>query len=109
MPNLIGKMRERLVIQAVTTGTPAASAEGMPNVVFTNLVTLWAQVEFLNGRELEAMQKINSLILLRATVRYRKNLDEKMRVLWRDKIWNINAILPDPDTQFMALLLSKLE
>lgn len=106
MPNAIGVMRERLAIQ---TNTPSVDAEGQPVASWATTVTVWGRAEFLSGRELEAMQKINSQIVTRFTVRYRADITELMRVSWRSKNWNINAVMPDEGKDFIALLVSKVE
>ncbi len=98
-------MRERLVIESATE---SADAEGQPIQSFTTFDTIWARVEFLTGRELEAMQRINALITMTASVRYRTDITETMRINWRSNYWNINGILPDEFKQFMILALSKV-
>lgn len=99
----------------IRTSTETADAEGQPVSAFSDLVTIWAHAEFLSGRELEAMQKINSEIALRFTVSRRRDVTPKMQVRWKspvsamDETYNIQAILPTEDKFDMALLCSKVE
>lgn len=102
----IGVLRERL---GIAQADETADAEGQPVKVWSGFTAVWARAEFLMGRELEAMQKINTEIALRFTVRYRTGITETMRVSWRNESWNIHAILPDERKEYMQLLVSKVE
>ncbi len=106
MPSAIGRKRERFTIES---GTESADSEGQPVTTWATFATVWARAEFLSGRELEAMQKINSEISVRFTVHYRADVTEKMRVSWRSKYWNIHAIQATEDKFDMALMCSKVE
>lgn len=106
MPDPIGAMRERIVVQSFTD-TP--DAEGQPIRTWSTFTTLWARNTFLSGKELEGMQKINEQVQARFIVRYRTDLTELMRVTWRGSTWNIHAFLPTEDKFFMSLLVSRIE
>lgn len=106
MPNPIGEMKERIVVKAPTE---SVDAEGQSIKTFSAYSTIWGSVQFLSGRELEGMQKINTQIAMQFTVRYRTDIVETMQLNWRDKTWNIHAILPDPRKDYMALMASKVE
>src|SRR4051812_7598053 len=103
MPDRAGEKRERLSIEAVTE-TP--DSHGQPIKVWRIFGTMWARAEFLYGRELEAMQKINSEISTRFTVNYRADITEKMRITWRSTSWNIHSIRPTEDKFDMFLFAS---
>ena len=102
----IGEKREVIVIQV---NTPTVDAEGQPIASWGTFTTVWARAEFLTGRELEAMQKLNSAITLKFTMNYRTDILVTHRVSWRSKFWNIEAILPEENKFDMALLASKVE
>ena len=102
----IGLRRERIVVQVAT---PTVDAEGQPINSWATFDTVWARAEFLSGRELEAMQKINSAIALNFTVHYRTDILVTHRVSWRSEFWNIEAILPQENKFDMALICSKVE
>jgi head-tail adaptor len=112
MPERIGAKRERITIQV---GTPTVDAEGEPIVLWATFTEVWARAEFLSGRELEAMQKINAEISVRLTVNRRTDLLTTHRVLWKSPVdaaaeaWNIHAIIPTEDRFDMALLVGKVE
>ena len=101
-----GQLRERIIVQQSTT---TVSDGGEPIKAWSDFVTLWAAVEFVSGRELESMAKVNTQIGYRITVRYRMDLAETMRVSWRSEVLNIHAILPESRKQYMTLIASKVE
>lgn len=106
MPEQIGKKRERLTVELATE---TADSEGQMVKTWVAFRTMWARAEFLMGRELDAMQKINAEITTRFTVNYQNDLTEKMRIKWRLLNWNIHAILPTEDKFDMAIFASKVE
>lgn len=106
MRTAVGLKRERIVIQLMT---PTVDAEGQPVEAASTFDTIWARAEFLSGRELEAMQKINSSISVKFTVHYRTDILITHQISWRSKTWQIEAILPQEDKFDMALLASKVE
>lgn len=105
MTTALGLKRERIVIQLMT---PTVDAEGQPVLAASTFDTIWARAEFLSGRELEAMQKINSSVSVKFTTHYRTDILVTHRVSWRSASYNIEAILPEEDKFDMALLASKV-
>jgi SPP1 family predicted phage head-tail adaptor len=59
-----------------------------------------AQIEPLSGRELIAAQQVHSQVSTRITVRYRPGIVPEMRLLHRGTVYNIEAVIPDPDSGF---------
>jgi len=59
-----------------------------------------AEIVPLSGRELVAAQQVHSRVTTRITVRYRPGLLPEMRVVHRGVNYNIEAIVPDPDSGF---------
>ena len=100
----IGPLRERIVIQYPTE---TVASGGQPLKTWSTHTTVWGRPEYLSGRELEAMQKINSDIQIRFTARYLSSVTELMRISWRSEYWNIHAILPDERKEFMFLMASR--
>lgn len=63
--------------------------------VWTTQASVWAEVAPLSGREFIAANAIQSEIRARITIRYREDVTSDWRILFRNKIYNIAAILPD--------------
>lgn len=56
----------------------------------------WAEVVYLSGKEFTEAQSIHSKVIARIKLRHREDFSPKMRIRYRDQIFNIDAILPDP-------------
>lgn len=109
MPDEIGAMRERVVVKYVT---PTRDPEGEPVVDWNEaatLATIWARCKFLPGRKFEDANKINAEASVEMTVRYRTDIIESMRILWRTKQWSILSIEPDEEKQFMQLMVARVQ
>jgi len=87
----------------------SVDAEGQPVISWSDFATVSGRAEYLEGRELELMQKVNSEITVRFTVRYNTTITALMRVSWRSALWNIHAVLPWESQDFMYLGVSKVE
>ena len=109
MPDDIGAKRERVVIKQVTA---TRGEEGEPVVDWTTaqtLTTIWARCKFLPGKKTEEAHKINAEASVAMTVRYRTDITEAMRVLWRSKQWSIISIVPDEDKMDMDLMVARVQ
>lgn len=105
----VGQKRERVEIQRATE---TADAEGQPvKDPWLKVVTVWARVESLTGREFESVKAISSEISKRFTVNYRRDLTVKMRVVWLfdRSAWNIHDIQPDETKFDMAIYASRVK
>lgn len=54
-----------------------------------------ASFSFLSGKELVASGAELSQVSARIQVRYDENIDAKMRVIYRNKVYEIEAVVPD--------------
>ena len=90
-----GSLRHRIVIQQLVAGSPPQTSSGEPNDVWTDLVTVWASIEPLNGRELFAAQEHDSEVTVRIRIRYRSGITHLMRISHDGKYYDIRAVI-DP-------------
>jgi len=75
-----GQLRHRITFQTpVVTGQDAAGAQISGWVDFA---TVWANVMPIGGREIFAGQQVYPDADTRITIRWRRDLDPKMRILW---------------------------
>jgi SPP1 family predicted phage head-tail adaptor len=67
-----------------------------------------AEIKALSGRELIAAQAVQSKISTRIKVRYRPGFKATMRGVHRGVIYDVEAVIPDPDSGigFLTLLCS---
>jgi len=99
-----GKLRHKVTIQSLVAGSPQQKPSGEPDTAWTDLLTCWASVEPLKGRELFAAQEHHSEIEVRVRIRYRSGLNAAMRVVFEGLYYNIAAIL-DPELRHRELEL----
>lgn len=62
----------------------------------------WARIEQLEGRELVMAQAINTEVTHRVVIRYRPRVDTAMRVVYRERVFNVLSVV-DPETEHVWL------
>jgi SPP1 family predicted phage head-tail adaptor len=98
-----GKLRHRVTLQRPVkiqnpdTGSVTNSWESVSDI--------WAAVAPSSAREFVAAMAVQSEITTRITIRYRDDVTPKHRILFRGKIYNIEGVLPDPDSGLDYLTL----
>jgi SPP1 family predicted phage head-tail adaptor len=83
-----GDLRHRIVIQEKIT-TAEDSTEGIARESWVDLITTWAEVSSLGGKEtfnIQAIQGENSYMF---KMRYKKNIDKTMRIVFLGENYNI--------------------
>lgn len=88
-----GKLRHRVTIQQFVAGSPQQLPIGEPDVAWTDLMTVWASVEPLKGRELLLAQQIQSEIDVRIRMRYRSGVTATMRATFNGVSYDILAVI----------------
>ncbi len=86
----IGEMRHRITFQR-----PVKTDDGHKGhaVAWQDMVTCWASVEPLSGREYFYSHQIKAEITHRVKIRYRTDITTKMRIKHRDRVLEIESIL----------------
>ena len=100
-----GKLRHLVTFQ---TPTVEIDSNGDATEAWTDAFgaqQISAQIEPLSGRELIAAQQVHSRVSTRITVRYRPGILPEMRVVHRGTYYNIEAVIPDPDSGFRHVTL----
>lgn len=67
---------------------------------WATVARLWAAVVPVSGREFMAAQAEQSKVSARITTRYKGDVLPSMRIVHNGDVYNIEAILPDPDSGF---------
>lgn len=102
-----GRLRHRVNFQELVVEQDAdgASEEVWKNI-FPRLIA--AEISPLSGKEFIAAQATQSEVTGRIKVRYRPEYRASMRAVHRTTIYNIVAVLPDPDSgvEYLTLLTS---
>lgn len=85
-----GRMREPITIQAKTTSRDAYGAEV---ITWADQWSDWAQVQPIGGREYTALRQAQSDITMRMRIRYRTGVDAGMRVMWRERPYDVLEVI----------------
>jgi len=89
MPVKIGDLRQRITFQKLTT---TVNENGFEVDTWEDYQTVWAAVSNLHGREYYAAAAVQAENTVKFTLRYLKDIDTSMRILFRGKQYNIIAI-----------------
>jgi SPP1 family predicted phage head-tail adaptor len=87
---IISKLNQRISLQSPTA---TCDAMGQPVITYATAATVWAQVEPLTGRELEASQSTSSEVELKVILRYYSGLGPLWRIVHGTKTYKILAVL----------------
>lgn len=97
------KLRHRVTIQRRTS--VQSPVTGAMEYKWNDLAEVWGSVVPSSVRDFTAAQASNVKVTARITIRYREDIQEKDRILFRGKIYSIEGILPDPDSGLEYLTL----
>lgn len=89
-----GKLKHRVTIQMPARVRDAA---GQPAIGWTDFAKVWANVQYLNGRQFLTSNGEANSATASIRLRYRTDLNATMRVLYGSTIFDIVAVLPDED------------
>lgn len=93
-----GRLRHRIILEEPRETQDQNT--GAVNIEWVEVDALWASIEPLSAREFIAAQAEASKVSARITIRYRSDINYKMRFYHasKDKYYNIEGILADPDS-----------
>lgn len=93
-----GELRHRVAIQQYVEGTRDGDGFPLPSA-WVDYTKLWAKVAPLSGKDLIAAQADQSEVSARMKIRYREDINTKMRVVWKGRIFAIHSqALDDNET-----------
>ena len=94
-------LRRRITVQSRAT---TIDSFGQQVITWIDMMTCWASIEPLTGKELMAAQAVSAELSHTVTVRYRTAITAAMRVIYQGRVFNIQSAT-DPDTAHVALQL----
>jgi SPP1 family predicted phage head-tail adaptor len=102
----VGRLRHRITLQEFITSQDSDGAIEEDWVTVASGIS--AEITAMSGREFVAAQAIQSQVDTRIKIRFRPGLKAAMRALHRERIYNIEAVMPDPDSgiRYVTLLCS---
>ena len=85
-----GELRQRITFQQ-----PVKAEDGYGGHVVTwaNLVSVWARVEPISGREYFEAHKIQAEVTHRVKVRWLVTVNKSMRILYGERVLEIESII----------------
>jgi SPP1 family predicted phage head-tail adaptor len=84
-----GEMNERIQI---IRETRASDGAGGQTLSLTTLASVWAHVRPRSGREMERFDRVNASAMYLFVIRYRTDVEESDRILWKGEYYNIRYI-----------------
>lgn len=100
-----GDLRHRITLQEYTV---SQDIEGVVMETWVDVVTIWARVKELTGREkLGGDQKITE-VSIEILMRYRNGIDTAMRVRYGTRIFDIQNALSDERKTELQLLCKEV-
>lgn len=103
---MIGKLRRRVTLQELVK-----TDDGYGGTIETwqDITTIWAAIEPLRGNERYTAQQVQSELSHKVTIRYRTGIKPQMRLLYKDRIFEIEAVLDVEERhQWLELLCSEV-
>lgn len=94
----IGDLCERVTVEqnfAVADG----GGDSVPD--WATYRKLWAAADVVSGKEVTLADRTTIVVNIKFTLRYRRDVDETMRIVWRNRKYPIAFIQPGDDKNFM--------
>ena len=85
-----GRLKDRIIFQKKVE----SDGPFQPLDEYEDYKSLWAESRFLRGKNFYAARAANVKTDVEFIIRYRTDLDEKMRIKLNDEFYNIEGILP---------------
>lgn len=87
-----GKLRHRLFLQAPTDGT--ADDAGTPSVTYDTKAAVWGSIDPLTVTERLRAQQVAATATHMVVIRFYKDLQHKWQIMFGQRVFSIEAILP---------------
>lgn len=84
-----GLLRHRITLQKFMVIT---DPDGFTTQQWQDVATVWAAVENLHGREYWEAAAVQAENTVKFTIRYRPDIDQTMRIVFRGQVYEITAI-----------------
>nr|WP_124428928.1 phage head closure protein [Pseudomonas sp. R2-37-08W] len=98
-----GDLRHRVELQRPVFSQDPVTGEMTP--AWVGVAGIYAAIESLSARDFLAAAAGQSKVSARIVIRYRAGVDPTMRIVHRDKIYNIEGVLADPKSGLDYLTL----
>jgi SPP1 family predicted phage head-tail adaptor len=89
-----GSLRYRVHLEQLVAGSPQQKPTGEPDLAWTEVETVWADIRPLRGEALFRAQQVNSRVSVEIDIRYRDDITSGMRVVHGATIYDIESVPP---------------
>lgn len=104
-----GSLNKRITFQRKSTNL--VDEDGFPipeeDAPYEDVVSVWAMAKTVSGREYHQAAATQNERTTRWIIRYRKGLSEDMRILYDNRVFEIEAILPDDEARETLTVVCK--
>ena len=89
------RLRSGLLTTKITLQEPTTEQDefGQPGQGWTDVASVWANLTDISGREFFASNALLNSAQTKITIRYRTGITPSMRVIHKNDIYNIEAVL----------------
>ena len=102
----VGKLRHRVTIQRLEE---VDDGYGGVEEKWQNVATVWASVEPLRGNERYTAQQVQAELTHKVTIRYRAGIKPQMRLVYGNRILEIEAVIDVEERhKWIELLCSEI-
>lgn len=102
-PVRAGRLRHRVDIEDQVSAQDSDGAQSFEWLTVASNIP--ADIVDLTGRELFAAQAVQSKTTVRIKLRFWAGLTDRMRIVHRDTVYNIEGIVHDPDSRIRYMTL----
>lgn len=108
--NNAGMFNKRITIQGLASGEPVRDEDGYPIEGSTSdiNISVWSMVKTVSAREFSANKTTNSELTIRFIIRYRKDINTDMTILYKGQSYEIDSIINDNEEDKTLTIIAKL-
>lgn len=99
----LGKLKHRIRIERRTGVQNPAT--GAMSYTWQKIADVWSEVTPVSVKEFITSQASSVELTARIKIRYRQDIKDQDRILFRGNIYSVEGILPDPDSGLEYLTL----
>jgi len=103
-----GSFRNKITIQSFNPD--AVDSDGFPlpaEQQWKDLKTVWAAIKTLKGKEYYEAASVQAETTTRFIIRYTQGLDTSMRILYKNRIFDIQSLINDDEKNVTLTIITK--
>lgn len=100
----IGSLRHKVTLQQKTIAEDAIKQQ---SEAWTDIATVWAAIEPLSGREYFAARQENAEVMVKITIRYRKDATLDMRAVSEGRVFDVLSVINPGERNISLTLMCK--